>query len=111
MPNFCRSFLLGFLLLFVAGLTASASAAICLRNKDIKSTTSPDGKPLIVTMQDGKVWRNQLQGSCSDLRFNGFAWVIRGPEGVCENTQSLQVLQSGQVCVLGKFSPVKSTRR
>ena len=100
---------LGISFLLVEGLTTAASAAVCLRNKDIESTTSTDGKSLIVKMHDGKVWKNQLQGACPDLRFNGFAWVIRGPEGVCENTQSLQVLQSGQICVLGKFTPVKST--
>lgn len=97
------------LLLLAFGSTNSASAAICLHTRDIKSTTSPDGKSLTIVMQNGKVWRNQLQGGCSDLRFNGFVWVIRGPEEVCENSQSLRVLQSGQICVLGKFTPVKST--
>lgn len=96
---------------FVGGLLASpADAAICLRNRDIQSTTALDGKTLIVKMRDGKVWRNRLQGNCSDLRFNGFVWVIHGPEEVCEYSQSLKVLQSGQICVLGKFTLEKPGR-
>jgi len=95
-------------LLLIVSTTGSAIAAICLRNQDIKSTTSPDGKTLIVRMRDGKVWQNRLQGACSDLRFNGFVWVIHGPEEICEHTQTLRVLQSGQTCVLGKFIPMKS---
>lgn len=92
--------------------TTSASAGICLHERDIKSTMpSPDGKTLTMVMRDGKVWQNRLQGACPDLKFRGFAWVIRGPEGVCENSQSLKVLESGQVCVLGKFTPVKSAPR
>src|SRR3569623_907339 len=98
-----RSFLV-WLLISVA-LTTSANAAICLRERDIKSTApSPDGKTLTLTIRDGKIRQNRLQGTCSDLRFNGFVWVIRGPEGVCENTQNLKVLQSGQISVLGKFT-------
>ena len=95
--------------MLTVALSASASAAICLHERDIKSTTpSPDGKMLTVVMRDGKVWQNRLQGACPDLKFNGFSWVIRGTEGVCENSQSLKVLESGQVCLLGKFAPVKS---
>ena len=83
---------------------AMAAPPICLRLQDIASTHSPDGKVLMVTMRDGKVWRNDLQGGCPDLKFDGFKWVIHGPAEVCEFTQSLEVLRSGQVCVLGKFT-------
>jgi hypothetical protein len=50
---------------------------------------------------------NQLQGVCPTLRYNGFEWVIHGPEEVCERQQSLRVMQTGEVCVLGKFSTEK----
>jgi len=99
-------------ILLTASLATSASAAICLREREIKSTVpSPDGRMLTITMRDGKVWQNRLQGACPDLKFDGFSWVIRGTEGVCENSQSLKVLESGQVCLLGKFTPVKSVPR
>ena len=80
------------------------AANMCLRTQDIVSTTSKDGKTLVFKMRDGRTLVNHLQGICPDLKFNGFDWVVRGgAEEVCENMQSLRVLQSGEVCVLGKF--------
>jgi hypothetical protein len=97
-------------LLLVAAATAASPASAaptCLRTRDIISTDSKDGKLMIFKMRDGRVLVNHLQGICTDLRFNGFVWTIRGPEEVCERQQSLRVLQSGQVCTLGKFDLVK----
>src|SRR5579863_3121825 len=80
------------------------AANMCLRTQDIVSTVSKDGKTLVFKMRDGRTLVNHLQGICPDLKFNGFDWVVRGgTEEVCENIQSLRVLQSGEVCVLGKF--------
>ena len=80
------------------------AANICLRTEDIASTDSNDGKTLVFKMRDGRTLVNHLKGVCPDLKFNGFDWVVRGvPDEVCENIQSLRVLQSGEICVLGKF--------
>ena len=58
-------------------------------------------------MRDGTQWRNKLQGRCPDLAYEGFAWYIRNPDNsVCENEESLKVLQSPEVCQLGKFEKV-----
>ncbi len=96
----------GFLAL---GLTAAASLpaqALCVSQREIVSTTpSRDGRLLTFKLQDGRVLVNRLQGRCSDLRFNGFVWVLRGNDDICENMQTLRVLQSGQTCMLGKFEP------
>lgn len=89
----------------LAVATPAMAAPICLRLHDIASTHSLEGKVLMVIMRDGEVWRNDLQGSCPDLKFEGFKWVIHGPAEVCEFTQSLEVLRSGQICTLGKFTP------
>jgi hypothetical protein len=98
-------FLISFGLLAVAAL-ATPAQALCLSQRDIVSTTpSNDGKQLTFKMRDGRTLVNHLQGVCSDLRFNGFAWVLRGNNDICENMQSLKVIQSGQICVLGKFDP------
>ncbi len=87
-----------------AALTAQpALANVCIRTQDITGTRSDDGKTLIFTLRDGSTRVNHLQGVCTDLKWNGFAWNIRGPEEVCENQQSLTTLQTGQVCTLGKF--------
>ena len=88
---------------------AAAAANICVRSRDIDSATSKDGKLMTFKMRDGSVLVNHLQGICSDLRFEGFVWVLRGgDESICENQQSLKVLRSGQTCLLGKFDVVKN---
>ncbi len=62
-------------------------------------------------MQDGSEWRNDLQGRCPDLKFDGFVWRSANPdETVCENMQTLRVLRSGEICALGKFTQVKPPR-
>jgi hypothetical protein len=86
---------------------APASAGMCVQVRDIESTNSKDGKLLTFKMKDGRVLVNHLQGICSDLRFEGFSWIVRGTEDICENQQSLKVIRSGQTCVLGKFDVVK----
>ena len=84
-----------------------ASAKMCVQSRDIQGTDSKDGKLLTFRMRDGRVLVNHLQGVCSDLRFEGFEWVLHGTDDICENQQSLKVLRSGQTCLLGKFDTVK----
>jgi hypothetical protein len=100
--------------LALAGVLSAlpAAARTCINTRDIVGSNSKDGKTIDFTMRNGTTVRNHLQGVCSDLRFNGFVWVVRGgDEEVCEGMQSLKVLHSGQVCVLGKFDPpVKHTK-
>ncbi|HEX4634843.1 MAG TPA: hypothetical protein VH189_01595 [Rhizomicrobium sp.] len=85
-----------------------AAANMCVKSRDIQSADSKDGKLMTFKLRDGRVLVNHLQGICSDLRFEGFVWVLRGgDEDICENQQSLRVLRSGQTCLLGKFDVVK----
>lgn len=80
------------------------AADTCLRTQDIVSAESKDGKTMVFKMRDGRTLVNHMKGVCPDLKFNGFSWIVRGgPDEVCENIQSLRVLQSGEICVLGKF--------
>ena len=100
--------------LFAASLLAVAPAMaspdICISTRDIKNSVEQnDGKALLFTMRDGTQWRNTLQGSCPDLKYNGYAWVVHN-ESVCENMQTLRVLQSGEFCSLGKFEKVAPAR-
>jgi len=87
------------------GFAAPAMAAkTCIDMRDIVSSKSTDGKTMVFKMKDGRTLVNHLQGSCPDLKYNGFAWQSHsGDSKVCENEQSFQVLQSMQICVLGKF--------
>jgi hypothetical protein len=86
---------------------APQTVPMCVQLRDIIGTHSDDGKLLTFRMRDGRVLVNHLQGVCSDLRYEGFAWTVYGIEEVCERQQSLRVLRSGQTCVLGKFDVVK----
>jgi hypothetical protein len=93
----------------LAAISPASAANMCVRSRDIESATSKDGKLMTFRMRDGSVLVNHLQGICSDLRFEGFVWVLRGgDESICENQQSLKVLRSGQTCLLGKFDVVKN---
>jgi hypothetical protein len=93
--------------LALAGVVVCApayAANICIDTRDVVSSKSTDGKIMVFKMKDGTTMVNHLQGVCPDLKFNGFVWQTHsGDTKVCENEQSFRVLQSGQVCVLGKF--------
>jgi hypothetical protein len=84
-----------------------ASANICVLQRDIESTHSEDGRNLYFKMHDGRILVNHLQGVCTDLRYEGFAWKVPGTEDICEYQQSFSVIRSGQSCTLGKFDVVK----
>jgi len=76
----------------------------CVRTRDIESSDSKDGKTLVFKMRGGSTLVNHLRGVCPGLKYDGFIWVIRGGnDEVCENQQSLQVLRSGEICMLGSF--------
>ena len=96
------------ILALTTAATSPAAAKLCVQSRDILSTDSKDGKLMTFKMRDGSVLVNHLQGVCSDLRFEGFTWILRGNNDICENEQSLKVIRSGQTCLLGKFDVVKA---
>jgi hypothetical protein len=91
----------------LAAISPAAAANMCVQQRDIISTHTDDGKLLTFKMRDGRVLVNHLHGICTDLRFEGFAWNVPGTEDICENQQSLKVVNSNQSCMLGKFDEVK----
>jgi hypothetical protein len=96
------------ILAFTTAIASPAAAKLCVQSRDILSTDSKDGKLMTFKMRDGSVLVNHLQGICSDLKFEGFTWVLRGNDDICENQQTLKVIRSGQTCMLGKFDVVKA---
>ena len=97
------------ILFLTVAVAPPATAKICVQSRDILSTDSKDGKLMTFKMRDGSVLVNHLHGICSDLRFEGFVWVLRGgTDDICENQQTLKVIRSGQTCLLGKFDVVKA---
>ena len=99
-------------LMTVAAAMPAEAAKICLPTRGMESTTPQnDGAAILFKMRDGSVWRNDLHGRCPDLKFNGFAWTVRNPDGsVCENEETLRVLRSGEICALGKFTQIAPAR-
>jgi hypothetical protein len=93
-------------LTFTATTLASPvlAATTCLDIHEIVDTRS-DGKIMEFRMRDGQTYINHLQGSCSTLKYYSFVWTVHGMGQICEYVQSLQVLNTGQVCTLGKFDP------
>jgi hypothetical protein len=75
----------------------------CLRSEYIDRTDVVSPKQINFRMKDGTVYRSDLKTPCSGLKFNGFVYVTPVDE-VCGGFQSIRVLQTGQVCVLGKFN-------
>lgn len=97
------------LVLAGVAIAGPASARMCIDTRDIVSSKSDDGKVMVFEMKNGQTLVNRLRGQCPDLKYNGFVWQLRsGDTMVCENAQSFQVIQSGQVCVLGAFDPAAS---
>ena len=85
---------------------------ICLDTRKMVSSDSKDGRTMVFKMRDGNTYVNHLQGYCPDLKFTGFAWQLHGGDtNVCENENTFSVLQSGQICSLGKFDPPTMEKR
>ena len=96
-------------LALAAAIAVSPATArgVCVQNRDIVSTHSDDGKLLSIKLRDGRTMVNHLQGICTDLRYEGFAWNVPGTGEICEYEQTFKVLNSGQSCTLGKFDEPK----
>ena len=102
--------ILGALVMAGAAFTAPAALAQdhsgpaprCLQSEYIDRTDVVNPKQIDFRMKDGTVYRSNLNTPCTGLKFNGFVYVTPMDE-VCGGFQSIRVLQTGQVCVLGKF--------
>lgn len=104
--------LTGMLALLLAGSalaeTTKTPAAtpenVCLRTNEIDHTTSPDDKTILFYVRQGKVWRNALVTNCPMLSVNGFEYSPTPSREICGNMQSIRVLRTGSVCLLGSFT-------
>lgn len=100
------AFALGATSMAQAGGTPASTGSICLRTLDISSTTTPNDKTILFHMRDGKVYRNDLRGTCSGISFHGFAYDVTPPDRICGNLQIIRVLKTHSVCSLGPFTEV-----
>ena len=82
---------------------------VCIRPFDtptgsIDRTKVVDPQTVLFYMRDGKIWKNRLHAPCRGLEFHGFSFVTHYDE-LCSNAVSIQVIDTGQVCQLGYFTP------
>jgi hypothetical protein len=84
---------------------AAPAGNVCLWTYQIDHTSVPDENTIVFHMIGGKTWVNKLAGPCPGLKFHGFTYVVRGSGEICGNQQSIRVLQTGAVCLLGPFTP------
>lgn len=96
-------------ILFVSPLQATGYSQpqtnVCLYTYLIDRTDIPDESTIVFHMKDRKIWTNKLPRRCPGLRFHGFSYVVRGNNEICGNLQSIRVLETGNVCLLGPFVP------
>jgi hypothetical protein len=93
--------------------SAQSTRLRCLDVKNISDTSSRDGgETLTFKLRDGRTVVNRLMQKCDALRFGGFAWRTAPGGEICEISQTLRVLVTGEICRLGKFdTPIKSASR
>ena len=115
MRSLSRSAIAGLLLLSVGPAAAqdqasvpgaSSPARICLDLREVQRTETPDDRTILFHMRDGKIWRNTLKQNCPMLRISPYTQVLQNGERVCANQQFIHVLQTGNTCTLGEFTPL-----
>ena len=92
--------------LLAIGATSVApavAAPVCLNTYYISSSHVVDARTILFKMKNGTVWRNTLTARCPGLLFNGYSYVLHGRE-LCGDMQSIRVLTTHEVCLLGKFT-------
>ena len=90
-------------------MTPGSSGPVCIRPFDTATgslvrTKVVNPQTILFFMRDGTIWRNTLKGPCRGLMFHGFNFVTHQDE-VCSNAMPIQVIETGEVCQLGAFTP------
>ncbi len=83
------------------GAVAQNSGSKCLRTILIDRTKAPDDRTLLFYMKNGAVYQSTLAANCPQLSIYGFSYVATPPDEICGNLQSIRVIRSGAVCLLG----------
>jgi hypothetical protein len=102
MKTIAKSAVMAVLIAFAAG--PAGADVTCLQTRMIDHTSVQDSRTVLFHMKDGKTWRNTLTAACPSLRFHGFAVNLHRDE-ICSRGQSISVLETHEVCMLGQFSP------
>ena len=104
----------------IAGLAASAAQAqpvttgggnVCIRTNWIDHTKVPDNRTILFYMRDSKIWQTRLSNECPLLNVNGFIYSPTPTDEICGNLQSIRVVSSGAVCMMGPLVPYEPPSR
>ena len=104
----CTTRALAMALATLSFASSAIASPVCLQAYRIRNTTVLDSRTVLFHMNDGTVWRNTLQSPCPALMWHGFSYVLRDEDAVCDNQVPIRVVESGQVCMLGKFTRASS---
>jgi len=99
----------------LAAILASAAPALadqagqptssCLPADDVNHTQVLNDHQILFYMRNKKIWLNTLPARCVSLPIQeGFNFSSAFSE-YCPNTETIQVVRSGEVCKLGAFTP------
>lgn len=106
-----RRILIGAALAALAVGTAQAQPATvmngttCLKTVLVDHTQVVDPVTILYFMKGGEVWKNSLNNPCTTLPHNGYIYMPTPPDNICGNLQRIKVIQTGEVCELGAFTP------
>jgi hypothetical protein len=93
-----------------AGYESGSANSKCLWAYMVDHTTYVKPNTLLFHMRDGRVYKNVLSTRCDGLAFHGFIYETRSDE-ICSNSQSIRVLESHEVCQLGRFVPLEKNHQ
>jgi hypothetical protein len=101
----------------VAQDAPSVAKPICLDAHRIDHTEVLNNHQILFYMvgkeKGSKVWINNLAQRCPTLtRSDGFVWSdSEGTPKYCDNLEIIRVIQSGETCLLGAFTPYEKPPR
>ena len=84
--------------------TTTGGGKICLWTYQVDHTHYVNPTTMLFYMKDGKVWQNNLKTPCPSLSLHGFTYVSRSDQ-ICGPEIGINVIQTGESCTLGNFSP------
>lgn len=87
----------------------STNINVCLDGYRIDHTKAIDDRTIMFYMKTGVSYSNTLKNHCPGLRVYGFSYVTTPPDKICGNLQSIRVLHTGSICLLGPFVPITPT--
>lgn len=84
---------------------------VCIFAHLIDHTEILDENTILFHMTGGKTWKNTLTAPCHTLtRQDGFAYEPK-VDRLCSNLEHIHVIRTGEVCLLGEFTPYVAPKR